>query len=203
MSGNPSGPLSGGTHGATEKAPRDGEVMPTRDMNERRDRDLQAQGAGQSSLEVLSDMLEKLQGSFEHTTFTGEIRSLLAKAEFLDDLDHLRDAFNNVMTTEKTYVASSVAAASGLSIGYVFWLLRSGVLLTALLTSVPAWQFVNPLLILTQPAKKKRQGGSGGQEDDSLESMFENHTVSADTSQEKTRSRHTAPRIRWPWRTSL
>ena len=201
--GNPLGPLSGGPHGATEKATRDPDVMPTKDMNERRDRDLKAQVAGQSSLDVLSDMLEKLQGSFDQTTFTGEIRSLLARAEFLDDLDHLRDAFNNVMTTEKTYVASGVAAASALSIGYVIWLLRSGVLLTALLSSVPAWQFVNPLLILATPAKKKRQQGADGQENDSLESMFENHTMSADTSEGKTKPKHTAPRFRWPWRTSL
>ena len=66
-----------------------------------------------------------------------------------------------------------MAASTGLSIGYVFWLLRSGVLLTALLSSLPAWQFVNPLLVLDRPEKKKRKKGQEDPEDDSVESMFE------------------------------
>ena len=85
-----------------------------------------------------------------------ELASLLGTSSgFLKDLDEAREALNDIVATEKTYVASSIAASTGLSVGYVFWLLRSGVLLTALLSSVPAWQFVNPLAGLGHPDKEK------------------------------------------------
>ncbi len=83
------------------------------------------------------------------------------------------------------YGVAFIAVSTGLSIGYVVWLLRSGVLLTALLSSVPAWQFVNPLLVLDAAAKKKRQRGQKGVEGDSVESMFEKPSAVADTTETK------------------
>jgi hypothetical protein len=105
------------------------------------------------------------------------------------------------MATEQTYVASSVAVSSGLSIGYVIWLLRSGVLLTALLSSVPAWQFVNPLLVLGSPVKKTRQKGQEDLEDDSLESMFEQQPRSTETSEKPTPVTRKTHQSRWFRRT--
>ncbi|MGE0473426.1 MAG: hypothetical protein AB7P17_07320, partial [Nitrospirales bacterium] len=110
----------------------------------------------------------------------------------------IRDTLNAVTATEKTYLASSIAVTTGLSIGYVLWLLRSGVLLTALLTSVPAWQFVNPLLILATPARKK---GHTDTEDDSIESMFEQ--PSSTPSKIKNPEQGKTHQSRWfrrPWR---
>ena len=91
-------------------------------------------------------------------------------------------------------MASSIAVTSGLSVGYVIWLLRSGVLLTALLTSVPAWQFVNPLLILATPARKKGQKGS---EDDSIETLFEQSSGSAKGSEKAETGKTHKQRSRW------
>jgi hypothetical protein len=178
----------------------DPDGMPTRNLNERERTDLQGHTAAQGFTDVLSEMLERLRVPFDQTTFTDEMRSLFARSEFLQDLDRVRDAFNGITTTEKTYVASSIAVSTGLSIGYVIWLLRSGVLLTALLSSVPAWQFVNPLLVLARPSEKKRQQGSDDLEEDSLESMFENRAVPAETSR-KAGSQPKSPTFRWPWRT--
>ncbi len=135
----------------------------------------------------VGDLMDLFQESFESTTLKSEIASLLGTSSgFLKDLDEARDALNDVVATEKTYVASSIAASTGLSVGYVFWLLRSGVLLTALLSSVPAWQFVNPLLVLDTPTKKKRLKSQDGIEDDSVESMFESHSKPTHTSHSKT-----------------
>jgi len=135
-----------------------------------------------SSMSELLDFLGKPLGI---STFKSEIQSLLgSSSKFLKGLDDVRDELNNVSAAEKTYVASSIAATTGLSIGYVIWLLRSGVLLTALLSSVPAWQFVNPLLVLGSPAKKKRKKGQEDLEDDSLESMFDNDSHDTETLEE-------------------
>jgi hypothetical protein len=151
---------------------------------------------------TMSDLLDILRKPLDISTFKSEIKSLLRTSSgFLKDLDHTRDALNNVMATEQTYVASSVAVSSGLSIGYVIWLLRSGVLLTALLSSVPAWQFVNPLLVLGSPVKKTRQKGQEDLEDDSLESMFEQQPRSTETSEKPTPGTRKTRQSRWFRRT--
>lgn len=49
-------------------------------------------------------------------------------------------------------VGSSEAVGASFSLGYVMWLLRSGVLATSLLSSLPAWRFVDPLPVLTHAA---------------------------------------------------
>ena len=139
---------------------------------------------------AVGDLLDLLQTSIGTTTLKSEIASLLGTSSgFLKDLDEARDTLDDMVATEKTYVASSIAASTGLSVGYVFWLLRSGVLLTALLSSVPAWQFVNPLLVLDTPTKKKHLKGQEDLEDDSVESMFENDTTPHETP--KTQSKNT------------
>ena len=131
-----------------------------------------------------------------------EIQALFgASSGFLKDLDEARDELNNVVATEKTYLASSVAATTGLSIGYVIWLLRSGVLLTALLSSVPAWQFVNPLLVLGSPAKKTGKKGPEDLENDSLESMFDQQPEDSEHPEDKAQSTPKTRLSRWFRRT--
>ena len=150
-----------------------------------------------------NESLDFLAKSFDTTATKGEIQALLTRWGFLQDLDRVRDDFLGVTATEQTYLASSVAASTGLSVGYVFWLLRSGVLLTALLSSLPAWQFVNPLLVLDRPEKKKRKNGQEDPEDDTVESMFEKHTVPAETSETQTDSKAKEHESRWSRRTPL
>jgi hypothetical protein len=196
---SPSGPLTGVSHGSTDKAPRNADGTTLQNLNEKGEKVLPGPTEGKGLMEALSEALENLRGRFDPTAFPGEIRALLTRSEFLQDLDRVREAFNGLMATEKIYMASSVATATGLSIGYVIWLLRSGVLLTALLSSVPAWQFVNPLLVLTNPDRKRKKGQDDSH-DDSLESMFENHTESADTSETKTGLMLKAQRFLRHWR---
>ncbi|MGD9852327.1 MAG: DUF4347 domain-containing protein [Nitrospirales bacterium] len=151
--------------------------------------------------DVVSNMIESLKQSLTASTIKSEIQSLWPSSSgFLKDLDRVRDLLNGVTASEKSYMASSMAITTGLSVGYVIWLLRSGVLLTALLTSVPAWQFVNPLLILATPARKKGQTDT---EDDSIETMFEQPSASAKSSKTTNIGEDKKPRSRWfrhPWR---
>jgi hypothetical protein len=152
---------------------------------------------------AVDEILDLLRNPFDSTAVKGEIQALLTRWGFLEDLDRVRDAFQDITATEQTYLASSVAASTGLSIGYVFWLLRSGVLLTALLSSLPAWQFVNPLLVLDRPEKKKRKKGQEDLEDDSVEFMFEKHTVPAEPSETQPDSKAKEHESRWSRRTKL
>ncbi len=124
--------------------------------------------------ETLTELFKTIRQPLDLGAVKSEIQSLLGRSSgLLRGLDRVRDTLNDVSTAEKSYVVSSIAVSTGLSVGYVIWLLRSGVLLTALLSSVPAWQFVNPLLVLDSPAKKKREQDTDGSKEDSLETMFD------------------------------
>jgi hypothetical protein len=91
------------------------------------------------------------------------------------DYQHLRDSLDAVkqeMTGEgrlnKIYLGSAIVSSIGLSVGYVVWMLRGGMLLASLLSSMPAWQFLDPLPIL---ARKKTDESADDKE--SLESIVE------------------------------
>lgn len=146
-----------------------------------------------------NEPLSLLQQSFKGIDFKHEIQALLNPSSgLLNSLDQARDTLNKISETEQMYVVSSLAASTGLSVGYVIWLLRSGVLLTAFLSTVPAWQFVNPLLILDAPARKRRKKGRKNQglsEEDSLETMFEKPDVTPVPPEMKT---GTIRQSRWP-----
>ncbi|HBP86951.1 MAG TPA: hypothetical protein DD706_04555, partial [Nitrospiraceae bacterium] len=154
-------------------------------------------------VQKVNDIWSLLRKPLDITALKSEIRSLLHRAGFLQDLDRVRSDVQEVSATEKAYLASSIAVSTGLSIGYVIWLLRSGVLLTALLSSVPAWQFVNPLLVLDSAAKKKRQKDQKDGKDDSVESLFEKPTAAADTIETKDRLVPKTRKVLQLWRTEI
>jgi len=197
VSGNSPGNVSDGSHGSTTHAAKHSNLI--KNLAQTDLTIIQQRTENRSIGDSVNAMLDIRQKHFDSITLKSEIRSLLTTWGFLQDLDRVRDDFQEATATEKTYVASSVAATTGLSIGYVFWLLRSGVLLTALLSSLPAWQFVNPLLVLDTTERKKRKKGREDLEDDSVESMFENQAKSAETSKTKTGFTPKARKFRWPW----
>ncbi|MFT5697762.1 MAG: hypothetical protein ACI8ZB_000616 [Desulforhopalus sp.] len=82
-------------------------------------------------------------------------------------LESFREQTEQEASIEKTVVGSAIAASTGLSAGYVIWLLRSGALLSSILSSLPAWQLADPLAVLA--GAKRRED----EEDDSIESIIE------------------------------
>lgn len=82
-------------------------------------------------------------------------------------LDIFKEETENENTAERTVIGSAIAASTGLSAGYVIWLLRSGALLSSLLSSIPAWQLTDPLAVLGSTK------GAIDEDDDSLESIIE------------------------------
>jgi hypothetical protein len=84
--------------------------------------------------------------------------AVLRDAEFRQELDKLRESVQAEAAIDTRVAASVFVASTGLSVGYVLWLLRGGALLASLLSSLPAWRLVDPLPVL---------GRVGGGEDDS------------------------------------
>jgi hypothetical protein len=94
--------------------------------------------------------------------------AVVQEPEFQKELNKLRDEVREDAVVETRVAASVFVVSTGLSVGYVLWLLRGGVLLASLLSSIPAWRLVDPLPVLG------RVGGQSDDDDESLEEMVEN-----------------------------
>jgi hypothetical protein len=95
---------------------------------------------------------------------------LVARAyEYLrNSLDAVKEEMASDNQVTKVYLGSAIVSSVGLSVGYVVWLLRGGMLLSSLLSSLPAWRILDPLPIL---ARKRDDDHSD--DDESLESILD------------------------------
>ncbi|HZV55613.1 MAG TPA: cadherin-like domain-containing protein [Rhodocyclaceae bacterium] len=96
------------------------------------------------------------------------LQTSLGSQQFQQQLDQVQDKIRQQLSLDKAMVASTLAVSTGLSVGYVLWLIRGGVLLSSLLSSLPAWRLIDPLPILGHLNRRK----DAGAEDDSLEGML-------------------------------
>ena len=110
-----------------------------------------------------------LPPAFELDKLTAEIRAVLISEGFNDSLNRMREDISSATDLQQSVVASTIAATTSLSVGYVAWLIRGGVLLSTALSSLPAWQFIDPLPVL---AHTRDTDNDEGGDDDSLEGII-------------------------------
>ncbi|MFK8019141.1 MAG: PKD domain-containing protein [Pseudomonadales bacterium] len=91
---------------------------------------------------------------------------LLDNSGFISGLDDLR---LNLMqqSSDQMVIGSSLMATSSLSVGYVIWLIRGSVLLSTLLSSLPAWRLIDPLPVLAGALQENDE------DDESLQTILE------------------------------
>ncbi len=65
-----------------------------------------------------------------------------------NDIDRMQDEVGLMFDNQTIFVGSAVTGAAGLTVGYVLWTLRSGVLLTTMLAQMPAWRLIDPLVVM-------------------------------------------------------
>ncbi len=80
--------------------------------------------------------------AFSQTQFLGNTPELVRQ------LDEQRESATKLIALDRQLIGGSVAVTTGLSIGYIIWLVRGGLLLSSVLTSMPAWRWVDPLPVL-------------------------------------------------------
>jgi hypothetical protein len=97
------------------------------------------------------------------------VTSTLRNTEWVGELDHMREQIDGKIEVEGDLVVSSVAVTGSLSVGYVIWLLRGGLLLSSLLSSMPAWHAVDPMPVLARGGESDDEDGF---EEDPLEKLF-------------------------------
>ena len=83
--------------------------------------------------------------------------------------DEARQAVDDKVGTHTVFVGTALATVSTLSAGYVIWLARGGVLLTSLLAQLPAWQFIDPLVVLNYADDRRSKNP---RDDETLEDVI-------------------------------
>jgi hypothetical protein len=94
-------------------------------------------------------------------------KASLGDTEWMTELDRMREDIDAQLPAQSALVVSSVAVTGSLSVGYVLWLLRGGLLLSSLLSSLPAWTVIDPMPVLSRSGHDDEDEG-----DDPLEKLF-------------------------------
>ena len=111
--------------------------------------------------------IDRLRAQF--TGFNAPLQ-LVASDSFISKLNEAREEIVLENRTFDMVVGGSMSISAGLSVGYAIWLARSGVLMSGLLSSMPAWAFIDPLPVLASMGAKDDEDE---EDDESLESMVE------------------------------
>jgi hypothetical protein len=111
-----------------------------------------------------------LQATSGEKTRSAQITVELTDTRYMRQLDQARSQRDEEMKFDKIAIGSSIAASTGLSIGYVLWLLRGGVLVSSLLSSLPAWRMIDPL-----PVLGKSRDDDEDADEESLQSLVKKH----------------------------
>jgi hypothetical protein len=101
---------------------------------------------------------------------TNDLYPLIVAEGFVRALDEMRDEIREDAAFRQMAIGSTLAFATSLSVGYVLWLIRGGLLLSSLLSSLPAWRFVDPLPVLAHLDASVKEDTT---EDDSLEAVIQ------------------------------
>ncbi len=95
------------------------------------------------------------------------------------ELDDFQETLESELQFSNVMIGSVGTIASGLTVGYVLWAVRSGLLLSSVLASMPAWTMFDPLVIasISEPANDNQE--------ESLEQIVETQkTLAADRSRQ-------------------
>ena len=90
----------------------------------------------------------------------------------------MREELRNDVDREQAILGGTVTLTAGFSVGYIVWLARSGVLISAAMSALPAWRFMDPLPILAHGGKR--------QDDDEDEESLESMVAEADSIEDQT-----------------
>ena len=99
-----------------------------------------------------------------------EIARVIQHEEFLESLDRAREDVAAPAHFEAVIVGSTIAGSTGLSVGYVVWLIRGGALLASLVSSTPAWRAFDPLPVLAYMNKGSEEES---EDQDSLDTIIQ------------------------------
>ncbi|MFT7220184.1 MAG: hypothetical protein ACI8Z1_001801 [Candidatus Azotimanducaceae bacterium] len=75
---------------------------------------------------------------------------LISSPNYSNSLDESRAEVAEANAKVQNIKGGSLTVSAGISIGYIIYLIRSGVIMSSVLTALPAWRLIDPLPILGQ-----------------------------------------------------
>ena len=92
--------------------------------------------------------IQALQSNFVYSTvgFKGQTE-VLSNA-----LENQESHQNERISGTKVVIGTTTGLSTGISVGYLLWLIRGGTLMGSVLSTLPAWRFVDPLPVLSSIA---------------------------------------------------
>jgi parallel beta-helix repeat protein len=115
----------------------------------------------------LPDLALRNGAAVSQSVALASFRASLGDTEWMTELNRMREDIDAQLPQQSALVVSSVAVTGSLSVGYVLWLLRGGLLLSSLLSSLPAWTVIDPMPVLSRSGHDDEDEG-----DDPLEKLF-------------------------------
>jgi hypothetical protein len=104
---------------------------------------------------LVTDQGEQAQMRFSGTARSEgaaveELQRTLRSTLFSGQLDQLRNDVQEELQLDKSVTISVAGVSLGLSLVYVLWLIRGGVLMGSYLSALPAWRVLDPLPVLSR-----------------------------------------------------
>ncbi|MBC7372823.1 MAG: hypothetical protein H7323_02380, partial [Frankiales bacterium] len=79
-----------------------------------------------------------------------DLQRTLRSTAFADQLNRLREGVQDDLQLDRSVTISVAGVSLGLSLVYVLWLIRGGVLMGSYLSALPAWRVLDPLPVLSR-----------------------------------------------------
>jgi len=132
------------------------------------------------SFTLAADVTQQVAGSLQslltnwRTSTDSEtvnrLHSTLNSQSLWQEWEQVEEVIKSETSVAKlTHQSAAITVSGGLTVGYVLWTLRGGVLLTSLLAQMPAWKLMDPLVVL------EHLEDISSEDDDSLESLVDRH----------------------------
>jgi hypothetical protein len=120
------------------------------------------------SIEQVAIVVDSLDTvALQQLYFSNDDFKVAVARKVIDQLDRNRDELSAAVEQNKIVFSGAATVSVGLSISYILWLLKSGMLLSSALSAMPAWRLIDPVPVLQD------YGSDGDGEDESLESLVE------------------------------
>jgi hypothetical protein len=100
-------------------------------------------------------------------SYAGSVTLLVQPGTLWHALDDLRGDLRELTQMRQVMVGTALTATGGLTVGYVLWMVRGGLLLSSLIAQLPAWKLVDPLTVLDSVQDEEDE------DDESLETIVE------------------------------
>jgi VCBS repeat-containing protein len=84
-----------------------------------------------------------------------DLRQMLRSGAFVDELNRVREQMRQDFNLDRTTSITVAGLSLGVSVVYILWLIRGGVLLGSYLSALPAWRLLDPLPVLARAGEEE------------------------------------------------